>query len=104
MSTDENGVCVRILEKELRIACPANQENALRESARYLDQQLRKIRHSGKVIGLERMLMIAALNITNELLTLKNSPSELEAQFSQRLEVLKDKIDGAIARVPQHEK
>jgi cell division protein ZapA len=98
MSTSENGVCVRILEKEFRIACPSNQEQALRESAHYLDQQMRKIRQTGKVIGLERIAMMAALNITNAYLSLKNSPSELEAQFSERLRVLQDKIDGVLAQ------
>lgn len=98
MNTGENGVCVRILEKELRIACPANQEQALRESARYLDQQMRRIQQTGKVIGLERIAMMAALNIANEYLTLKNGPSESELQFANRLKEMQDKIDGVLER------
>lgn len=98
MSTGENGVCVRILEKEFRIGCPAHQEEALRESARYLDLQMRKIRQSGKVIGMERIAMMAALNIANEFLTLKNTPSDLELQFADRIKELQTKLDAALVK------
>lgn len=96
MNTADNGVCVRILEKELKIACRPEQEAALREAARYLDEQMRKIHQTGKVVGMERIALMAALNISNEFLTLKNTPSELEMQFSERLKRLQDKIDGVL--------
>ena len=67
MSMSEKGFCVRILEKEFRVSCSPNQELALRDAALYLDRQMRKIRQSGKVIGLDRICVMAALNITNEL-------------------------------------
>lgn len=97
MTMGEQGVCVRILDKELRIACAADQEEALRESARYLDQQMRRIRQTGKVVGLERIALMAALNITNELLTTKKKPAEIEKHYSERLQLLQDKIDEVLA-------
>jgi cell division protein ZapA len=78
MSIGENGICVRILEKEFRVACSESQELALRDAAQYLDKQMRLIRQSGRVIGLERIAVMAALNITNELLTLKKTAFEPE--------------------------
>jgi cell division protein ZapA len=61
-------VTVKILDKEYQVACPAEQEAELIVSASYLDKQMRSIRESGRVIGLERIAVMAALNISHELL------------------------------------
>ncbi len=63
-----NTVTVKILDKDYQIACPPEQEAELLVSAKYLDKQMRGIRESGKVIGLERIAVMAALNISYELL------------------------------------
>lgn len=68
VSQQSSTVTVKILEKEYQVACPVEQENDLATSARYLDKQMRKIRQSGKVIGVERIAVMAALNICYELL------------------------------------
>lgn len=98
MSIGEKGICVRILEKEFRVACPKSQEQALRDAAQYLDKQMKLIRQSGRVIGIERIAVMAALNIANELLSLKNTAFEPDEAFSERLKVLQDKIDNVLAR------
>ncbi|NCF16747.1 MAG: cell division protein ZapA [Haliea sp.] len=61
-------VTVKILDKEYQVACPEEQEADLIVSAKYLDKQMRDIRDTGKVIGLERIAVMAALNISYELL------------------------------------
>jgi cell division protein ZapA len=63
-----NTVTVKILDKEYQVACPDDQEAELVVSAKYLDKQMRGIRDTGKVIGLERIAVMAALNISYELL------------------------------------
>ncbi|WP_439102708.1 cell division protein ZapA [Congregibacter sp.] len=63
---------VTILEKEYQVACPKNQQADLLLSARHLDEQMRAIRATGKVIGLERIAVMAALNISHELLQARN--------------------------------
>lgn len=63
-----NTVTVRILDKDYQVTCPPEQEAELVISAKYLDKQMRSIRDSGKVIGLERIAVMAALNISYELL------------------------------------
>lgn len=63
-----NTVTVKILDKDYQVACPEEQETELVVSAKYLDKQMRGIRDSGKVIGLERIAVMAALNISYELL------------------------------------
>lgn len=61
-------VTVKILDKDYQVACPQDQEAELVVSAKYLDKQMRGIRDTGKVIGLERIAVMAALNISYELL------------------------------------
>lgn len=100
MSIGEKGICVRILEKEFRVACAKDQESALRDAALYLDKQMRVIRNTGRIIGLERIAVMAALNITNELLKLKNNPSATGEIFFERIKVLQEKIDSALATAP----
>ena len=59
-----NTVTVKILDKEYQVACPEEQQAALVTSARYLDRQMRAIRDTGKVVGGERIAVMAALNIS----------------------------------------
>lgn len=72
MSRGSNTVGVTILEKDYQIACPPEQQSELLLSARHLDEQMRAIRSTGKVIGLERIAVMAALNISHELLKTRN--------------------------------
>jgi cell division protein ZapA len=59
---------VNILDKDYLVACPDNARQALLQAAQHLDSQMREIRASGKVFGTERIAVMAALNITHELL------------------------------------
>ena len=68
MNSNPNTVSVSILDKEYQVACPVEQQPELLKSAQHLDQQMRAIRSTGKVIGLERIAVMAALNISHELL------------------------------------
>lgn len=69
MSTETSTLEVFILDKSYRISSPESEQDSLRASAAYLDRKMREIRSGGKIIGLERIAVIAALNITHELLT-----------------------------------
>lgn len=72
-----NTVSVTILDKEYQVACPPEQQAELLMSAQHLDQQMRAIRNTGKVIGLERIAVMAALNISHELLQTRNGHSSV---------------------------
>lgn len=65
--SESQTVTVRILDKDYHIACPASERSNLERVADYLDKKMRNIRRSGKVIGTERIAVMAALNITYEL-------------------------------------
>ena len=87
---------VHILDKEYRVACQRGEEDELRKSARYLDQKMREIRTGGKVIGSDRIAVMAALNITHELLEQKGNQSTGSQAISRRLQTMQEKIDIAL--------
>ena len=97
-----NTVTVKILEKEYQVACPEEQEAALVISAKYLDKQMRGIRESGKVIGLERIAVMAALNISYELLQASDhaEPGQPSGDSVKRLH---NKLDDALHDLRQLE-
>ena len=61
-------VNVKILEKEYQISCPAEERKSLIDSAEFLNNKMREIRDSGKVVGLDRIAVMAALNLANDLI------------------------------------
>jgi cell division protein ZapA len=97
-------VSVNILDKEYQVACPPEQEAELIVSASYLDKQMRSIRESGKVIGLERIAVMAALNISYELLQAsEQAPAEDAGVTDAAVSGLAQKIDEAIFSLRQME-
>ena len=89
-------VVVRILDKEYRVACEHGEEDALRNSARYLDRKMREIKNRGKVIGSDRIAVMAALNIAHELLEQKGHENSGSQAISRRLQTMQEKIDIAL--------
>ncbi|MGY0216777.1 cell division protein ZapA [Endozoicomonadaceae bacterium StTr2] len=87
---------VNILEKDYRISCSQEEEEALFEAARYLDAKMRDIRAGGKVIGLERIAVMAALNITHEMLHNSKQSSAMQMSTQRHLRNLTDKLDAAL--------
>lgn len=99
--SDSNTVIVTILEKEYQVACPPEQKDELVQSARYLDTQMRKIRETGKVIGLERIAVMAALNISHELL--QASTQSEAGSGAENVRALNQKVDEALYQLRQLE-
>lgn len=86
-----NTTKVKILDKDYLVACPEEEQNALRQSANYLDQKMREIRASGKIHGLERIAVMAALNIAHEFLQ-KDSANSTGQDIALRLATKVDAI------------
>jgi len=103
MSDTQARVSVRILEKEYHIACPMEERSALLDSAEYLNSKMREIRETGKVVGLDRIAVIAALNMANELLRLRNRDSNLESDVGGRLRILRERVESALEKGQQLE-
>lgn len=95
MRTVQEGVKVSILGREFSVACPEDQRNALTAAASYLDNRMREIQRSGKVMGVERCAIMAALNITHELLSLREQSSG-NVEIEARVQTLARKIESAM--------
>jgi cell division protein ZapA len=96
-------VSVRILEKEYQVSCPANERTDLLDSAEILNEKMREIRDSGKVVGLDRIAVMAALNMANELLHARAKDKQIEGTFGNRLKLISDRVDSALGDSQQLE-
>ena len=89
-------VSVRILEKEYQVACPASERTDLLDSAEMLNTKMREIRDSGKVVGLDRIAVMAALNMANELLQTRAKDEALETSIGPRFRVLNERVESLL--------
>ncbi len=103
MSSDTLPVTVHILDKEYRISCPAEERESLLESATFLDNQMREIRQGGRVIGTERIAVMAALNLANDLLAIQKTKDDGTQNISRRIQSLQEKIEIALNTTNQLE-
>ncbi len=94
-----NTVTVQILDKEYCINCPATERANLESAARYLDGKMREIRSSGKVIGADRVAVMAALNIAHELMSNpgKAAGSVDGAAIKRRIVAMQETVESALA-------
>ncbi|MCP4128821.1 MAG: cell division protein ZapA [Gammaproteobacteria bacterium] len=103
MSEKAVPVSVHILDKEYLIACQPEEKETLLESSHHLDTKMREIRDSGKIIGTDRIAVMAALNIAHELLDQQASSKSGGIATSRRILKLQDKIDIALSTNKQLE-
>lgn len=88
-------VKVSILGKEYSVVCGADQRDALQKAAGHLNDRMQQIQKGGKVIGVERCAIMAALNITYELLELKDKTAH-SSQVTSQLQALTQKLEAAV--------
>ena len=89
-------VTVHILDKEYCIACPDDERSNLESAARYLDGKMREIRSGGKVIGSDRIAVMAGLNITHELLHKQERQEKQVGAARDQVRDLLDRVNDAL--------
>ncbi len=94
-------VSVKILEKEYQISCLASERNALLDSAEALNKKMREIRDSGKVVGLDRIAVMAALNMAHDLIQAETKDQVIENSLGMRLKTMADQVDSVIGNNKQ---
>ena len=97
MNAENKTLTVSIVGKDYQVACPAGEEESLREAAHYLHTLMESIRASGRVVGLDRVAVMAALNVSNELLQSKNLQAAAQAKAAAQLQTLSDRVADAIS-------
>lgn len=94
--TEATRVNVRILEKEYQVACPPAERAALLDSAELLNARMREIRDGGRVVGLERIAVMAALNIANDLLRARDRGDVLETKAKAKVRAMRERVEGVL--------
>ncbi|MGD2137443.1 MAG: cell division protein ZapA [Gammaproteobacteria bacterium] len=98
------GCKVNIMDKEYLVACPDDERDALEASAKYLSDKMSEIRASGKVVGIDRIAVMAGLNIAHEAIESGATGSGKRAKsVGARLNKLNNRIEKALARYRQTE-
>jgi cell division protein ZapA len=98
MTAETQPVTVTILDREYRVTCPDEERDALYASARFLSGKMKEIRDTGKVIGLERVAVMAALNITHELLQKRAEKDDYVKSVNARIQHLQHRIQEVLDR------
>ena len=100
---DQARVSVRIMEKEYVVACPYEERSALLDAAEFLNERMREIRDSGKVVGLDRIAVMAALNLAHEYLRVKDRESRVDSGVGGRVRALRERVEGVLGKGQQLE-
>ncbi len=96
-------VSIHIMGNEYHVSSPENEIQKLEEAARALDKRMREIKEGGRIMGLERVAVMAALNLSYEVMHGESTSAEQSAQIDYRLIKLREKVDGALAANAQSE-
>ncbi|MDJ0917056.1 MAG: cell division protein ZapA [Woeseiaceae bacterium] len=94
-------VSIRILDKEYQVACPASERTDLLDSAEILNAKMREVRDGSGVVGLDRIAVMAALNMANDLLHAQARDKAIEGDFSTRLKLISDRVESALGNSQQ---
>lgn len=94
---------VEILGKFYSIRCPESEIKSLESAASYLNKKMQEVQDSGKAINLERIAIMAALNITNDFLNTSTQKSSLIEKINQQISSLQDKLESTMSTPAQAE-
>ncbi|MEM6707743.1 MAG: cell division protein ZapA [Pseudomonadota bacterium] len=90
-----------ILDKDYQVACPEEEVDALQTSARYLHEKMLEIRNTGKVLGPDRIAVMAALNMANELLAMRLTAGSAQAAIGEGMAKLSAQVEAALQEQKQ---
>ena len=92
----ETPVAVSILDREFLIGCTPEERPGLIAAAAYLDGKMREIRNNSRAAGVDRIAVMAALNIAHELIQLQQRSQTDAGALAQHLHTLRTKLDGVL--------
>jgi cell division protein ZapA len=95
---NQDSLTIKVLEKEYRVACPPEEKEGLIASATILNEKLMQIKSKGSVISTERIAVMAALNMSHEILNGKELVGE-HADLNDRIDSLSERIDNTMREI-----
>ena len=96
MSADSKGMQVSIMGREFRVACEPDEQKGLLQAVDYLNRKMQEIKDQGKVTGMDRLAIMAALNISHEFLTIRFGNFDV-SEFKRRMASIETTLDQALA-------
>ena len=96
MSADSKGMQFSIMGREFRVACEPDEQPALQEAVDYLNRKMQAIKDQGKITGLDRIAIMAALNISHEFMTARVGDFDV-GEFKRRMMSIEATLDKALA-------
>jgi cell division protein ZapA len=96
MSGPADLISVSILDREYQFSCPDDERDALRSAALYLDEKMREVKSSGNLMALERIAVMTALNLSDELLKMRSKDTQRQELVENRIRLLADELDDAL--------
>ena len=97
MSAEQKALTINVMGREFRVACPEGEEKQLLASVDFLNRRLREVKDTGKVVGNDRIAMMAALNISHELLTSKGGKAVDVGDIRGRIISMQETLDRALS-------
>ena len=97
---DRNAVTISLLGREFRVACPEGEQKQLMASVDYLNRKMKEVRDTGKVVGNERIAIMAALNIAHEMMSNPGkggAGSGDNTAIKRRILAMQETLDAAFA-------
>ncbi len=94
--SEKEPISVMILDREYQFSCSAEERAALREASELLDGRMRDIKAQGNLMALERIAVMTALNMADEIIKLRQHGVDRASQVDQRIRLLADELDNAL--------
>jgi cell division protein ZapA len=99
---DKGAVTIQLLGREFRVSCPEGEERALQASVDYVNRKMKEVRDTGKVVGNERVALLAALNIAHEFLSNPGKPTGADsASIRRRIVLMQETLESALHEADQ---
>jgi len=96
METNAEPISVTILDREYQFACQPEERKALQEAAANLDERMRAVKREGRLMALERIAVMTALNMSDELLRMQKHEKHRQTNVDSRIRMLADELDDAL--------
>ena len=92
MGSVSEPISVTILDREYQFACEPEERKALREAAAYLDERMLSVKGAGRLMALERIAVMTALNLSDELLKMQKLERHRKQNVDSRIRKLADEL------------
>ena len=103
MSKESDAVKIQIMDKEYQVTCPDEERDELIASAEYLGARMKEISRSGKVLGVDRIAVMAGLNLAHEAIKSGCLDGEHSQSTANRLSKLNSQIEDTLVNYREQE-